>query len=173
MSATSPLFPRPRPLFWGVTAGALALDQLSKFLVERNMFEGLSREIIPGFFNLTYVRNEGVAFGNFQHLGNLPVGLMAFAILIFAAWWSRSLNWKGREVNIVAALITAGAIGNLIDRLRVGAVIDFLDFYLPGIRWHWPAFNFADSFITCSVVYIIIRIWFDKEPVSDAPHERP
>ena len=151
--------PRPRAIFWMIFAGVLIFDQATKLLIQGNLNLHQSRVIIPGFFNLTYVLNDGIAFGLFQ--GNsLLIGIVAVVILSIGLWWSRNLDWKNTEINVIAGLIVGGALGNLIDRVRMGHVIDFLDIH---IRDHfWPSFNVADSCITMSVVYLLIRAWLSK-----------
>jgi signal peptidase II len=141
----------------------LALDQASKAVIERFFFLHESSEVIPGFFNLTYVRNRGAAFGMF---GTLPWAATIFVIIALIAiviilLYIRQI--KAREVWTPAcfALILTGAVGNLIDRFRLGSVVDFLDFYYRG--WHWPAFNVADSCITIGVILLAIKILIDGE----------
>ncbi|MFH1066300.1 MAG: signal peptidase II [bacterium] len=153
-------FPRPRPLFAAVFIAALALDQLVKQLVVRTMSLGESRAVIPGFFNLTYVRNDGIAFGFLQG-NNFLMGLIALVILGAGLWWARQLDWKKTEVNLLAALIISGAVGNLIDRWSVGHVIDFLDFHWK-TRWAWPAFNVADACISMSITYLFFRLLWPR-----------
>jgi len=162
------IFPRPRALFWSIAAVILLIDQTTKHWIETHMFIGQSIKVIDHFFYITYLQNEGVAFGFFGHAGNALVGFLAFAILLLGFWWTRDLDWKGREANIIGAMIFAGAVGNLIDRVRIGAVIDFLEFFLHFGPWRyeWPSFNVADSCISSSVIYIIARIltsgWIDS-----------
>ena len=145
----------PRPLFWISLSVLLALDQVSKGWFIRHYQPGSSVPVIPGFFSLTYVRNDGMAFGLFQG-NNLLLGLLACLILILGLYYSRFLNWRLLEPNILGALFLAGAAGNLIDRFRHGYVVDFADFYLG--NWHWPAFNVADSCITVMVVWLFVRM---------------
>ena len=153
----------PRLLFFALAVGIYAADQITKVLVDRSMVLWESRPVISGFFNLTYVANDGIAFGLFQG-NNLLLGCMAAAILAAAIYYARQLDWAKLEVNILGALITAGALGNLTDRIRKGYVIDFLDFHLAG--HHWPAFNIADSCITCSVAWLLYRSFFSKKTIA-------
>jgi signal peptidase II len=139
----------------------LALDQASKAVIEHFFLLHESREVISGFFNLTYVQNRGAAFGMF---GTLPWAATIFVIVALIAivvifLYIRQI--KAREVwtPVSFALILTGAIGNLIDRFRLGSVVDFLDFYYRG--WHWPAFNVADSCITIGVTLLAIKILLD------------
>jgi lipoprotein signal peptidase len=109
--------------------------------------------VIPGFFHLTYITNDGMAFGI-----NFPFGIYIFStisiILTVILFW---YLWTIREENIIlrsgVAMILAGAIGNLIDRLLLGEVVDFLDFMIGDL--HWYVFNFADSFVTIGMGIIL------------------
>ncbi len=131
----------------------VAADQLTKFFVVDLLQLYESREIISGFFNLVYVTNKGAAFSfladmhsPWRHYFFLGIGSVALVGLTIAYWKLRKIQplycWP-------LALIAGGAVGNLIDRVRFGAVIDFLDFYVGNI--HWPAFNVADSAICVGV----------------------
>jgi signal peptidase II len=139
----------------------LALDQASKCLIERFYFVHESREVIPGFFNITYVQNKGAAFGLF---GTLPGAAILFVIIALIAialilLYIRQIQAREVWTPVCFALILTGAVGNVIDRFRLGSVVDFLDFYYFG--WHWPAFNVADACITIGVTLLAIRILFD------------
>lgn len=142
---------------WRLVSGWLAviliLDQLTKIIVDRSMPLHHTIPIIDGLFNLTYVRNTGAAFGIFagsHEAFRLPflIGVSVLAIGFICVMLKRL---RASEIGLISALamILGGAIGNLIDRLVYGEVIDFLDFYWAG--HHWPAFNVADSCITIGV----------------------
>lgn len=140
-------------LLFAIVASVVALDQLTKLWVVRSFRLYESREVIPHFFNLTYLTNTGAAFGFLAGRQSTLrqvffVGIAVVALLAMAYFY-RTL--KDRSVLYTAAigLICGGAVGNLIDRLRLGSVIDFLDFFIG--RYHWPAFNAADSAITVGV----------------------
>jgi signal peptidase II len=144
------------PLAW--LLGVVVLDQVSKALVMDRfaMFELLP--VIPGLFNLTYLTNTGAAFGMlagaqsiWRQVFFVGVAVAAIGVMVFSYKQFRS---QGRIFVHAIGLIAGGAVGNLIDRLRFGAVVDFLDFYL-GIH-HWPAFNVADSAITVGVGLFIL-----------------
>ncbi len=131
----------------------LAADQLTKFLVVAHLSLYEAREIIPGLFNLVHVTNKGAAFSLFagvesplRHYFFVSVNTLAALGLTIAAW---KVGPSRRLYRWSFALIAGGAIGNLVDRLLHGAVIDFLDFYI-GV-YHWPAFNVADSAICVGV----------------------
>ena len=130
-------------------------------------------EIVPGFFYLAHVVNEGAAWGIFQGFRYGFIGL-AFASLAAFYFFRHSLLLIKRPSQLAFGLICGGILGNLCDRLRLGFVVDFLDFQLPGYRW--PAFNIADSGITVGVVfYIILTLFFfpDSDDKTDNPPPHP
>lgn len=114
-----------------------------------------SIEILP-FFNIVMVWNEGVSFGMLGNLGPWPLIAVSFAIsAIFVVWMWRACAWQQL---LSSAMIVGGALGNIIDRLRFGAVADFLDFHAFG--WHYPAFNLADSCITLGIALLLLDSLF-------------
>ena len=131
----------------------VAVDQWSKWLIEERfaLHEGVT--VIPGFFNLVHVLNTGIAFGLFPSRGE-TFGTVLLAVLGLAAlsivgvYFSRAESHQ-RLLLFALALIMGGAVGNLIDRLLLGAVTDFLDVYVSD--WHWPTFNVADSAISVGI----------------------
>jgi signal peptidase II len=138
----------------------LILDQAVKWLALRRLPPGVPTSVIDGFFSLTLVMNPGLAFGM---LGTVPrgwrwvVALLSIAALgVLAAVATRLLPEGGRAAAVAVGMIFGGAAGNLIDRARFGAVVDFLDFYWRG--WHWPAFNVADSAISVGVALLALRM---------------
>ena len=137
----------------GWLAAIVILDQLTKFIVDRSMPLHHSISIIDGIFNLTYVRNTGAAFGIFA--GSAEVFRRPFLIVVSILASVFIISMMKRLAETETGLITGlsfilgGAIGNLIDRVCYGEVIDFLDVYWR--NYHWPAFNIADSFITIGV----------------------
>lgn len=142
-----------------ISFGVFLLDQVSKFVVRQMMPLHEGRVIIPGFFNLTHVRNRGAAFGILSDSPSpmrelllilFSVGALA---IIFLLLWRGSAN---RRTGIGLALIFGGAVGNLLDRLRQASVVDFLDFYLRG--YHWPAFNVADSAIVIGASLLLFDV---------------
>lgn len=138
----------------------IVLDQLTKIIVDRTMPLHHSIPIVDGFFSLTYVRNTGAAFGIFagsHEVFRLPflIGVSILAIGFILVMLKRL---RDDATGLVTALtfILGGAIGNLIDRVRHGEVIDFLDVYYS--NYHWPAFNLADSFITVGVTITLFYL---------------
>jgi len=135
----------------------IAADQLSKWWITANFHLYESREIIGGLFNLTFITNKGAAFGILggDHAAWRQLFFVAAALLAlsFIAWSYRDLRRRGGLYASALTMIAAGAAGNLIDRLRLGYVVDFLDFYVG--HHHWPAFNIADSAITVGVLLFI------------------
>jgi len=141
---------------------AFLLDQGSKFLILENpQLSGLNHiEILP-FFNFVLVMNRGVSFGMFAG-HNQPLLIIIISLLILAAlavwlWRNSSLT-----VAVGIGLVIGGALGNICDRIRFGAVVDFLDFHVADL--HWPAFNIADSFVFIGVVVLCIySMFFEKK----------
>jgi signal peptidase II len=141
----------------GLSLLALILDQLSKLVVVNSM--QLYQSIpITSFFKLTYVRNTGAAFSFLSDAGGWQrwffAGLAILISMIIAVWLTR-LKQHETLLAVALSLVLGGAIGNLIDRLAYGYVIDFLDVYYQ--TWHWPAFNVADSAITLGVILMLLE----------------
>lgn len=112
---------------------------------------GTSIELLP-FFNLTMVWNEGISFGMFQGSGVWILVSLSLAItIIFSIWLMRAQGWL-QAVSL--ALVIGGAVGNVLDRLRFGAVADFFDFHVMG--WHYPAFNIADCAIVIGIALLVL-----------------
>lgn len=144
-----------------MTSGmVIILDQITKYLVVKNMSLHQSIAIIPNFFNLTYLRNTGAAFGFLA--GDRSLGRVLFFSLFsilaigFLIYLLKTLRSTQKITLLSLSLILGGAIGNLIDRLRLGEVIDFLD--LHWYDWHWPAFNIADSTITIGLMILLYQM---------------
>ena len=139
-----------------VVAGFIIVaDQLSKYYILHH-FLGLNSYVQFGdYFNIVRAWNTGVSFSMFNNYGNLGVYLLsgvAIAVVLALLWWLKSENDK--VVQVALGMIMGGAIGNVIDRLRLGAVFDFLDVHVGDS--HWPAFNVADSFICIGAGLIIL-----------------
>jgi signal peptidase II len=136
---------------------ALILDQASKLAIAGSMQLYESIEIMP-FFKLTYVHNTGAAFSFLSDAGGWQrwffAGLALVVSGVIAVWLTR-LKQHETLLAVALSLVLGGAVGNLIDRLLYGYVIDFLDVYYES--WHWPAFNIADSAITLGVVLMLLE----------------
>lgn len=140
----------------------IAFDQLTKAWIVDSLRLYESVTIVPGLFNLVYVTNSGAAFSilanvdsPWRHYFFLGIGSLAMVGLSIAYWKLRKVN---KYYTLALALIAGGAAGNLIDRIRFGAVIDFLDLYIG--RYHWPAFNVADSAICIGAgLFLILNIF--------------
>ncbi|MBC2710801.1 MAG: signal peptidase II [Desulfosarcina sp.] len=144
----------------------VVLDQITKLLVLAKMPLFHSIAVIPGFFNLTHIRNPGGAFGfmasGSQEIRNLLfIGVSAIAMGLIVYFY-RSTPKTYPYLASALAMIFGGAVGNLIDRLRFGEVVDFLDVYVG--TYHWPAFNVADSAITVGITIFIIHVMLGKMP---------
>lgn len=151
-------------LNWCITGSVLLLDQITKYIAKSNLYEGQSIEVVPNFFNFTLVYNPGAAFGMF---GGLPdfwrrTVLIAVSIIALIVVFRFMLNEAKEDRWAQAALagVLGGAIGNIIDRFRFDAVVDFLDFYVK--EHHWPAFNIADSAISVGVFVLVVRLLFGQ-----------
>ena len=149
----------------GVVAGSiLILDQVTKALILAHLPLGGSIPVIRGFFDLTHVHNPGGAFGFLAGMSAEVRSLLFIAVSLVAAglilyfYWQTPLGQRFLSVGL--ALIFGGAVGNLVDRMRFGIVVDFLDVYAGTL--HWPAFNVADSAITIGVGIFAYHILFRK-----------
>jgi signal peptidase II len=157
-----------RTRYLSIVAVVVLLDQLTKWLVDQYMVLHESRPVLEGLFALTYVRNRGGAFGVLSE-ADLPhqaivfsvVSLLALAAIVAYAW---RLPAESRRSQGALALVMAGAVGNLLDRARLGFVIDFVDVYWGS--HHWPAFNVADSAITVGVTLLVLDVL--REPQTAA-----
>ena len=144
----------PRPSFYLLIALVIVLDQLTKMWATLSLRPLGMVTLVPGFFNLTYVQNTGIAFGMFKGQG-LLVGLFVAALALIALYYTRGVNWAGWEPNLVGGCLCGGALGNLLDRARLGYVVDFFDVHIGA--HHWPVFNVADSLICLAVGWIVLR----------------
>jgi signal peptidase II len=136
-----------------VSAIMVLADQISKTVVRNTMSLYESIPVIPEFFHLTYVTNDGMAFGI-----NFPLGIYVFSAISiiftgFLFWYLWSIKDDEIVVRTGVALILAGAIGNLIDRILLGEVVDFLDFMIGD--FHWYVFNLADSCVTVGLGFVL------------------
>lgn len=154
-------------LFSLVIILATIIDQVTKFLVLSKIDLHDSVPVIPGFFNIVHTTNRGMAFGFLNSSDPGPAfyfltGASVFAILLILFWFFRLKEYE-KPLITGLALILGGALGNLIDRLRIGEVIDFLDFRIGSLP-PWPAFNIADSCISVGTIWVVICLIFIINP---------
>lgn len=149
----------------------MAIDQWTKWLTLASIPEHRPIPVIPGFFDLVNVRNRGAAFGFLNRsdiewqfwlfLGATAAAVAAIIALI------RSMRADDRRLVLGLGLVMGGALGNLVDRVRFRAVIDFLDFYIGA--WHWPAFNVADVAICLGALLACLSLW--RHPREEEPRK--
>lgn len=146
-------------IFLATALFVLALDQALKAIVAGKMYIGQSIPVIDGFFSLTHIRNTGIAFGILNDGGGrlkvVLLSLFTVLALAFIVWLLGTLKPADVIGGTALGLVAGGALGNFIDRVRLGEVIDFLDFYWRS--FHWPAFNIADSSISVGVAILIAK----------------
>jgi signal peptidase II len=152
-----------------------ALDQWTKWLVERHLPFPTSREIVPGFFHLSHVKNSGVAFGLLagagENGGAWILALLGVAAIAVVAVYFRGARTSDKLLLTALALVLGGATGNLLDRVTTGAVTDFLGVYLGSYRW--PDFNVADSAISVGLCLLILDSFRPRRAPAAAPAEAP
>lgn len=147
----------PRVLALTVALVVVVLDQTTKHIIRFFFSLGEIRPVITSFFDLTYVRNTGAVWGTLQHQNEWLV-LISLAVLVLMAFFFRHFINDGGGYSAAIGCIIGGIVGNLIDRIRLGWVTDFLDFHLSGR--HWPVFNVADSAICIGVAcYLFASFW--------------
>lgn len=154
----------PLSLLFLVPLAVTGADQLAKHLITARLAVSESVPVIPGFFSLTLVHNRGAAFGMFSDAHHtlrtvFLVSVSVVAVILLAVFFLKSRP-HDRMGRVAAVLVMGGAVGNLIDRLRFGQVVDFLDVYVG--RYHWPAFNVADSAITIGIALFLWTAWRDR-----------
>ncbi|MCU0589264.1 MAG: signal peptidase II [Syntrophobacteraceae bacterium] len=145
----------------GVVGSVVILDQITKLLVDRFLPLYSVKPVIPGFFNLVHARNTGAAFSLFagspSTLRTTLFIVLTVAVVGVVVYTYGKLNREDVWTRSALALICGGAIGNLLDRMRLGEVIDFLDLYIGA--YHWPAFNVADSAITVGACLMAVSLF--------------
>lgn len=155
-----------KTIFWQpVTLVSLIIlaDQYSKVFIQWNISGAVS--IIPGFFNIVFIRNSGAAWGILSGKSHLLL-LISIIVLVLIFIFIKILTEGWTERYYSLALISAGIVGNSIDRLWYGSVVDFLDFYAG--KYHWPAFNVADSSIFIGVAIYIISSLVREQKARDS-----
>ena len=162
---------RKTVIFLSILLVGVFLDQITKYLVVRELNIGDQIPVVPGFFNIVLTYNRGAAFGLFANMSlnfawlffilssSLVMGVVAYL------WWRSPADHDLATVGY--SLIFSGAVGNLIDRVRLGEVVDFLDFHLKD--FHWPAFNVADSLV-CIGAGLLLWYIFKEEYSQDVSH---
>jgi signal peptidase II len=145
-----------------VSADVLVLDQATKLYIDSRFMLHQSVTVVENFFHITYVRNKGAAFGIFADSAvRIPFFItVSIVAAVGIIWYLYRLSEEQRMVQFALSLIFAGALGNLIDRIRLGEVIDFLDVHW--YQYHWPAFNIADSAITVGVGILLVDLWREE-----------
>jgi signal peptidase II len=147
---------RPRPELW-LAIALIVADQVSKAAIRASIPLYDTVEVIPGLLNLTHALNTGAAFGFLDRLDfaykTVVVAVLATSALAAIVFYAMTLGSETRLSRLALTLVVAGAVGNLIDRVVAGAVVDFVDVYLG--TWHFWAFNVADTCISCGAVLLI------------------
>lgn len=141
-----------------ILLAVVGLDQLTKGLIVRHFSLGQSLAVIPDLFSLTYIKNTGVAFGLFARgndLTRLLLLMVPCLVTLGLALFYFRLSSDQRRGRLAVSLILGGAISNLLDRFRLGYVVDFLDFHWK-FEAHYPAFNAADAFICVGVLLLFL-----------------
>lgn len=155
-----------------LTTFIIVLDQLTKYMVVDRFRYGESVPMIPGFFSLTYIRNTGAAFGLLAH-SNPAFRIPFFVIvplvaLVAIAFIFRKIPDRDLKLSSALSLVIGGAIGNLIDRVMLSYVVDFLDFHWR-YEYHFPAFNVADMAICVGVGILMLDLLTQKEAPLHVP----
>jgi signal peptidase II len=147
----------------------LSLDQVTKALILMNLPIGGKITLIPGLLNLVHVRNKGAAFGllsgwsaHFAWLFFVMITALVLVVLGYLLWRLADEQWP---MALGYSLILTGALGNLMDRIRLGEVVDFVDVYYG--HYHWPAFNVADSMV-CVGAAVLVWVLIREEKTADA-----
>lgn len=153
----------------------VAFDQYTKMYVHTHFLLGESVSVIPGYFDLTYVRNEGAAFGIFRDaqaaFRNIFFLTMPPVAIAFILYIMHGVPSSDKVQNVALSLVCGGALGNYIDRLRFRYVIDFLDFHIQR-KWTYPAFNVADISIVIGIgilMIIMFNQWQDERKLKSEP----
>lgn len=160
-----------RSAYLVVSLAVLLLDQWTKGIVTRAFEVHQTSSVIAGLFDITYVRNSGAAFGLFASVDSSikAILLNSVAVLVFLVVSAYALRSSHRSIRLQLgfALILGGAVGNLLDRVRFGYVVDFLDFSISG--HHWPAFNVADSAICVGVGLLFLDMLRNESTEAAGP----
>lgn len=147
-------------MFYLIVLSVILADQLTKLMILSTLTVGSYISVIPGF-NLILTYNKGVSFSMFYDLGTAQPWILTIASLLICIgifWYAKKENNTMAKIGL--AMVLGGAFGNIIDRIRFGGVIDFLDLYYK--NWHWPAFNIADSAICIGAILFAVSELFLK-----------
>ena len=139
-----------------LVAFIVVLDQLSKSYIQANMRLGESIPVLPDIFHITYILNPGAAFGLFADQTFFVIGL-AVAMVLAVIYFYPAIKKESAWMKIGVGLLVGGAIGNLVDRIQIGKVVDFFDFRI------WPIFNIADIGIVCGAFIIVATAFMEKD----------
>lgn len=157
---------KQRSIYLVIIAVFLAVDQITKAAIFRSINPYSVQTVIPDFFNLVHVRNKGAIFGFFSNADSAFIFVLltvfSLAALGLVVYYFIKTPVSEKLMNVSLSFILAGALGNQIDRIMRGYVIDFLDFNFWG--WHWPSFNVADSCISTGAVLLIFLFFFKRGP---------
>ena len=139
-------------LIFSIAFLIILIDQISKFIIRNSMHLSQSIPVIKNIFHITYIHNFGAGFGILQQQKLFLILISAIVVCIIL-FYSKKIGKKERLLQSIAGIVLGGTIGNLIDRIIYGYVIDFLDFRI------WPIFNIADSAVTIGVIFLIFYYW--------------
>ena len=146
----------------GFAVFVILFDQASKFYIQHNMHIGESIPVIKGIFHITYIENPRTSFGLFEYNTSFFVIAVLISVILVILIYKKIIFKKDPFMYIPLTLVLGGAVGNLIDRVRIdGKVIDFIDFRI------WPVFNFADSAIVCGMLVLLIHLLFHAPEKED------
>ena len=153
---------------YSAAAAVVALDRLTKWVVETRVSMADSRSVIPGFFDIVRTENRGVAFGLFnESTFEWRTALVSVAVVVVVS----AIIWRARQLDPLSlwgfALVLGGAAGNLYDRILSGRVTDFLDFYIRD--YHWPAFNAADSALVVGCGLLLLGMVRPQRQAANVP----
>jgi signal peptidase II len=143
-----------------ISSIVIALDFITKKIILAKVVLHESINVLP-FLRIVHVENKGAAFGSFTNLGNNFFIIISIIAIIFISVYLSKVHQKLEYISL--SLVLGGAIGNLLDRIQIGKVIDFIDFFVG--TWHWPAFNVADSALTVGIIlFLVSNLRHGREP---------
>ena len=159
--------------YYAISLFVLLLDHLTKWAVRANMDLHSAIELVPNYLNLSYVRNSGVAFGLLADIESVwkPYILAAIAVLavVVILVYSSRMPLTRKLLQVALAIILGGILGNFLDRIVHGFVVDFIEFHIYD-SFHWPNFNVADSAITIGIALLLLDTIKNSEPVLESPN---